>query len=374
MACLPGFGRSSCNGWASGDTAGDIPRDKRSRRRIHLFGVPETAPVTAADDTRSLTYTELGKARGISPASAKRLALRHGWHKEPGNDGLARVRVPVTVLEVTPATNSARYPGDTSLATVPVSTLAMVQQEAAELRTQLAQREGELEGMREAMRRADAERDAVWAEAVALRGDMQGERAALQEALRAAQTVAEEAGRQARIAEDRAAAAHQRATEITAVMGRVAEGLEHIRQTQATAAEAVAAAKAEREAALAKVEETAQRAGEAEARAAEASRRAEAAEGRLEEAQRLPAETTPPPNMAELEAAQARATEAERQAAEAEHKANTANERLDRFQRERIIRAQEAAARASEAAELANLEAEAQRPLWQRIFRRRRRP
>ena len=32
-------------------------------------------------------------------------------------------------------------------------------------------------------------------------------------------------------------------------MGRVAEGLEHLRQAQATAAEAVAAAKAEREAA-----------------------------------------------------------------------------------------------------------------------------
>jgi hypothetical protein len=54
----------------------------------------------------------------------------------------------------------------------------MVQQEAAELRTRLAQREGELEGLREAMRRADAERDAARAEAVTLRGDMQTERAA----------------------------------------------------------------------------------------------------------------------------------------------------------------------------------------------------
>ncbi len=135
--------------------------------------------MTAADDTRSLTYAELGKARGISAASAKRLALRHGWHKEPGNDGLARVRVPVMALEASPATIGARHLGDTSPATVSVATLATVQQEAAELRTRLAQREGELDGLREAMRRADAERDAARAEAVALRGDMQAERAAL---------------------------------------------------------------------------------------------------------------------------------------------------------------------------------------------------
>ena len=41
---------------------------------------------------------------------------------------------------------------------------------------------------------------------------------------------------------------------------------------------------------------------------------------------------------------------------------------------ERITQAQEAAARAAEAAQVASLEAEARRPLWQRIFRRRGRP
>jgi hypothetical protein len=153
---------------------GEIPRDKRQRHRIRLFGVPETVAVTAADDTRSLTYAELGKARGISTASAKRLAPRHGWHKEPGNDGLARVRVPATWLETPPATDGARRPGDTSPATVPVATLARVQQDAenairatearaeqeaqaaAELRVQAARLEGELAGLQEAMRRADA--------------------------------------------------------------------------------------------------------------------------------------------------------------------------------------------------------------------------
>jgi hypothetical protein len=41
-----------------------------------------------------MTYRELGKARGISAASAARLAFRKGWQRQPGNDGAARVAVP----------------------------------------------------------------------------------------------------------------------------------------------------------------------------------------------------------------------------------------------------------------------------------------
>jgi hypothetical protein len=205
----------------------------------------------------------------------------------------------------------------------------------------------------------------------------EGERDALHEALRAAQAATEEAGQRARIAEERAAAVHQRAAEITAVMGRVAEGLEHIRKTQVIAADAVAAAKAEREAAVARVEEAAQRMGEAEARAVEASQRAEAAEARLDELQRLPAEAAAP-DPTELEVAQLRAAEAERQTAEArrqadeaERRATVANERWDRFQQKRIAEAQETAARNTGTAQGGSPEAEARRPLWRRILRRR---
>ena len=42
-----------------------------------------------------MTYRELGKARGISVASAARLAFRKGWQRQPGNDGAARVAVPI---------------------------------------------------------------------------------------------------------------------------------------------------------------------------------------------------------------------------------------------------------------------------------------
>src|SRR4051812_17342595 len=55
-------------------------------------------PATAME-TKLLTYPELAEALGITPASAKRLAQRRRWPKQPGNDGRARVIVPVERLE-----------------------------------------------------------------------------------------------------------------------------------------------------------------------------------------------------------------------------------------------------------------------------------
>jgi hypothetical protein len=50
------------------------------------------------DETVRLTYTELAKARGITLQAARRLALRHKWRKQLGNDGLTTVWVPVSAL------------------------------------------------------------------------------------------------------------------------------------------------------------------------------------------------------------------------------------------------------------------------------------
>ena len=49
----------------------------------------------ARDGTRWLTYGELAAARGISKASATRLAFRKHWPRRTGNDGQARVAVPL---------------------------------------------------------------------------------------------------------------------------------------------------------------------------------------------------------------------------------------------------------------------------------------
>ena len=53
-------------------------------------------------DTKLLSYAELGAALGITPASAKRLAIRRAWAKRPGNDGKTRVAVPIERLQVEP--------------------------------------------------------------------------------------------------------------------------------------------------------------------------------------------------------------------------------------------------------------------------------
>ena len=52
--------------------------------------------------TRRMTYPELGKARGISAKSAERLAQRRRWPRQIGNDGMARVVVPIGEDRVTP--------------------------------------------------------------------------------------------------------------------------------------------------------------------------------------------------------------------------------------------------------------------------------
>jgi hypothetical protein len=50
------------------------------------------------DDVQWMTYTELAEALGIGPDSARNLVRRKRWPRMPGNDGLARIGVPVEHL------------------------------------------------------------------------------------------------------------------------------------------------------------------------------------------------------------------------------------------------------------------------------------
>jgi len=96
-------------GFVPGDRVYGIVNGPLTARRHHPSpGTPSgtspaASPVTeriSLVETKSLTYAELGAALGITPASAKRLAIRRGWPKTPGNDGKARVAVPIERLEV----------------------------------------------------------------------------------------------------------------------------------------------------------------------------------------------------------------------------------------------------------------------------------
>jgi hypothetical protein len=69
---------------------------------------------TDSVDIAWMTYAELGQSRGISLASAKRLANRRHWHRQPGNDGTVRIAVPA----------GAEEPQDVAARTVPRDVLA----------------------------------------------------------------------------------------------------------------------------------------------------------------------------------------------------------------------------------------------------------
>jgi hypothetical protein len=129
-------------------------------------------------ETRLLTYAELGQVLGITVDSAKRLARRRGWRKQPGNDGRARVAVPVERLvprdiptddrrddrEDLPADDPADSPGDGREDRGARSLLERLEAEIAEWRTKASDRDflaGQLEGLRLVLEEVRRERDAV---------------------------------------------------------------------------------------------------------------------------------------------------------------------------------------------------------------------
>lgn len=65
----------------------------------------DSGPGTMSDETRWLTYDELAAALRIAPDSARRLVARRRWPRMTGNDGKARIQVPIERL--TPDSPSA---------------------------------------------------------------------------------------------------------------------------------------------------------------------------------------------------------------------------------------------------------------------------
>jgi hypothetical protein len=114
-------------------------------------------------DVTWMSYVELGRARGISAASAKRLAIRRHWRRHQGNDGTARVAVPATET----SQREAR-PGDdtgdvTAMSVTDSGALAALADAVSLLREQLTRATARADTERaradQAEARADAERD-----------------------------------------------------------------------------------------------------------------------------------------------------------------------------------------------------------------------
>ena len=181
------------------------------------------------DDVRWMTYADLGRSRGISTASATRVAFRRKWPRQGGNDGTASVAVPIgearpqtdrthddrdddrggvtrllNVLEAAVAASGERAEADA--ATIAVLR-GQIEQTQAELDEERRGREAERvradraeQGREEERSRADALRDrleVLQAHAEERAGRAENDVFELKGQLVAAQTASERAAREA---------------------------------------------------------------------------------------------------------------------------------------------------------------------------------
>jgi hypothetical protein len=114
-----------------------------------------------AEPARIMTYKELATALGIDEESAQRRAQRRKWRRMRGNDGKARVAVPLSVIpDALEDSRPDDLPGNGG--TVPPAAASAL----APLLLDLA---AQAKAAREALDTARAERDAARAEATAVR-------------------------------------------------------------------------------------------------------------------------------------------------------------------------------------------------------------
>lgn len=92
-----------------------------------------------------LTYAEAAKRLGIKPESVKKRAIRRGWPRQTGNDGLARIRLPddLPAPHVSGPISSPAAPDTTG---------------DSEIREKLAAAETEIRLLRERLTDLDADR------------------------------------------------------------------------------------------------------------------------------------------------------------------------------------------------------------------------
>lgn len=97
-------------------------------------------------DTKAMTYPELAETLGIGVESAKNLVRRKRWSRSTGNDGMARVIVPIEALmarkPASPHDAATSPPTDPPMASVAIETLSRhIERLEAELTTVKAERD-----------------------------------------------------------------------------------------------------------------------------------------------------------------------------------------------------------------------------------------
>jgi hypothetical protein len=116
-------------------------------------------------DTKWMTYAELAEALGIGADSARNLVRRKRWSRQTGNDGLARVGVPV------------EYITENAKPDVPSELPADVPSDGGIVVTVLASHISRLERELETLKKdREAERDRLESEIETLRTNLDAER------------------------------------------------------------------------------------------------------------------------------------------------------------------------------------------------------
>jgi hypothetical protein len=103
-----------------------------------------------------LTYEQAGERLRISPAAIRARALRHGWRRQPGNDGKARVLITPDVVRA-----AAEQPREQPRK-APIADLA------TELRAHVSTLQGDVARLEGELARAQAIADRSTAELVEL--------------------------------------------------------------------------------------------------------------------------------------------------------------------------------------------------------------
>lgn len=140
-----------------------------------------------ADDTRWMTYAELAETLGIGGDSARNLVRRKRWARQTGNDGMARVGVPVDYIEESRARDGttddpADAPSDPAIDGGPVlgiltSYINRLERELQTLKEEHGAERTRLQNEVEALRSGrDADRERLAGEIETLRQERDDER------------------------------------------------------------------------------------------------------------------------------------------------------------------------------------------------------
>jgi DNA-binding transcriptional MerR regulator len=120
-------------------------------------------------DTKWMTYAELAEILGIGGDSARNLVRRKRWPRQTGNDGLARVGVPVEYITESAKSDNPAEP--------PINAPADVAPDGAIIVTILASHISRLERELEALKQErEAERERLEGEIATLKENLDAER------------------------------------------------------------------------------------------------------------------------------------------------------------------------------------------------------